>query len=254
MKITVLGCGGSGGVPTIGGGWGNCDPHNPKNIRTRSSVYIETQGVNFLIDTGPDLRQQLLRQHIKKIDAVLYTHDHSDHCHGIDDMRAVSWLADKPIDAYGDATCMQTLEQRFEYIFRVRREIQSPYKPALVPHVIDGPTDIQGVRVTPFVQNHGYMNSLGYRIGNFAYSTDCKGLDEAAFKALEGLDLWIVDASRRKEHPSHSHLEQTLAWIAQVRPKRAVLTHMYPDLDYETLISELPPHIQPGFDGLTVEI
>lgn len=255
MKITILGCGGSGGVPMIGGHWGDCDPKNPKNRRLRASVLVEEGDVSLLIDTSPDIREQLLQNNVQKLSAVLYTHAHADHCHGIDDLRTMNWHMKAPIDIYGDAHTINEITQRFQYIFHPRPEVERYYKPALAPHVITmDPLEFPPLTVTPFEQNHGYMNILGYRIGNFAYSTDCKSLSDAAFKTLEGLDTWVVDCARRKEHPTHSHLAQTLAWIERARPKRAFLTHMGTDLDYTTLCKELPPHIRPAYDGLKIDI
>jgi phosphoribosyl 1,2-cyclic phosphate phosphodiesterase len=256
MKVTILGCGGSGGVPMIGGEWGECDPKNPLNRRSRASILVEEGDTTLLIDTSPDLRTQLLRENTQKVSAVLYTHAHADHCHGIDDLRAMNWHMKAPIDIYGDAPCIETLTSRFDYIFKPKPEAERYYKPALVPHIITPgtPLEFPPLTVLPFPQDHAYLNSMGYRIGNFAYSTDCKTLSDATFKLLEGLDTWVVDCARRREHPTHSHLDQTLAWIERVKPKRAWLTHMGTELDYEALCKQLPPHIKPAHDGLNIEI
>lgn len=254
MKITILGCGGSGGVPMIGNDWGNCDPKNNKNRRLRASVLVEYKATTLLIDTSPDLREQLLSADVRKLTAVLYTHAHADHCHGIDDLRAMNWCMKAPIDVYGDAPTIEKLTTRFDYIFNLRQEAERYYKPALVPHIINGPIEFDALTVIPFAQDHAYMNSLGFRIGKFAYTTDAKTLDEAAFETLRGVDVWVVDCVRRAPHPTHSHLQQTLEWIARVKPKMAYLTHMSPDLDYETLCRELPESIRPAYDGLVVTL
>lgn len=254
MKVTVLGSGWSGGVPVIGGNWGQCNPDNPKNRRLRPSVLVEEGDVSLLIDTSPDIREQLLRAQAKKLSAVLYTHAHADHSHGIDDLRAMNWCMKAPIDIYGDQATMDDLQRRFDYIFRVRPEPQQYYKPALVPHVLDGPLEFGALTVTPFNQNHVHMNSVGYRIGDFAYSTDVKEMPEAAFSVLAGVKVWVVDCIRREPHKTHSHLQQTLQWIERIKPQKAYLTHMDISMDYDALCGELPPHIRPAFDGLTIEI
>jgi phosphoribosyl 1,2-cyclic phosphate phosphodiesterase len=255
MRVTILGCGGSTGVPMVGEVWGNCDPKNPKNTRLRSSVLVEEGDVTLLIDSSPDLRAQLLREKVKNLSAVFYTHMHGDHCHGIDDLRAVSILTGKMIDVYADQDGIDELQQRFEYMFRRPKDAaEHLYKPVLTPHVLNGPVEIQSLKVIPFEQDHVNMKTLGYRLGKFAYSIDCKNLSDQAFETLTGIELWVVDCARRKEHPTHSHLAQTLAWIERVKPKQALLTHMGTDLDYETLCRELPAHVRPAYDGLRVEL
>lgn len=255
MKITILGCGGSGGVPMFGNDWGACDPHEPKNRRTRASVLIETEKTTLLIDTSPDMREQLLRAHAQKLSAVLYTHAHADHCHGIDDLRAVNWRMKAPIDVYGDEPTIEKLTRRFDYIFNVKQlEAERYYKPALVPHIINGPLAFDDCTVIPFRQDHTFMSTLGFRIGAFAYSTDCKKLPEESFAALKGIHTWVVDCVGYEEHPTHSHLAQTLEWINQVKPKKAYLTHMGTGLDYATLCSQLPDFIRPAYDGLVSHI
>jgi phosphoribosyl 1,2-cyclic phosphate phosphodiesterase len=251
-----LGCGPSWGVPRIGGEWGACDPANPRNRRRRVSVLVEAGGAVLLIDTAPDLREQLLDAGTRRIDAVLFTHAHADHLHGIDDLRSVNWLTQRPIPVYADGESLGEIEQRFGYVFTAPKPDRQHayYKPVLEPHRIDGPFLAAGVAVQPFTQDHGFSPTLGFRIGGFAYSTDVVGLDEAAFAALAGIELWIVDCIRRKPHVTHSHLAQTLAWIARVKPRRAVLTHMDESLDYAQLAAELPPGVEPGYDGLVIEL
>jgi phosphoribosyl 1,2-cyclic phosphate phosphodiesterase len=254
MRVRILGCGGSGGVPLIGGNWGACDPAEPKNRRRRCSLLVEHESATILIDTSPDLREQLLDAGTQRLDAVLYTHAHADHLHGIDDLRAINRLMRAPIAIYGDSGTLAAIEKRFGYVFKPIEPGGSFYKPTAVPHAIEGPFEIAGLPIVPFAQDHGFSTTLGFRIGPVAYSTDVVALDEAAFAALDGVVLWIVDCLRHEPHPTHSHLAKTLAWIARVKPRRAVLTHMDVGFDYRSLRRELPEGVEPGYDGLTVEL
>lgn len=256
VRVTVLGCGGSAGVPLIGGDWGACDPADPRNRRSRPSILIETGGKTILVDTGPDLREQLIAARVRHIDAVLFTHAHADHTHGIDDLRGMNLVMKSGIDAYMDAATLADLRTRFGYVFEpLRTGTKWHYKPEVTAHVIDGPFDIGGVRVVPIDQDHGFSRSLGFRIGRFAYSTDVVRLDAAAFAALEGIDTWIVDCVRiAPEHPVHAHLPVTLGWIERVRPRRAYLTHMNQTMDYAAVRAMLPDGIEPAYDGLVIEI
>lgn len=254
MRVTMLGCGGSGGVPLIGGRWGACDPADPRNRRRRVSLLVEHEGTSILVDTSPDLRAQLLDAEVQRLDAVLWTHAHADHVHGIDDLRAVNRLMRTMIDVHADPGTLACLQRRFAYAFGPPSEGAGFYKPCLRPHVIDGPFRVGAVDILPFVQDHGFSSTLGFRFGPVAYSTDAVALSEEAFAALAGIEVWIVDCLRYAPHPTHSHVEQTLAWIERVRPKRAILTHMDPDLDYATLAAQLPAGVEPGRDGLAIEV
>lgn len=255
MRVTVLGCGGSSGVPVIGNQWGDCDPANPRNRRLRPSVLVEQGGVSILVDTTPDLRQQLLSADVRRLDAVLWTHNHADHAHGLDELREICRLMQAPLNVYGMAVHLDEIAARFGYAFAPLRPGDPIYRPVLVPHAVDGPFDVAGLRVVPFVQDHGYMPTLGFRFGAFAYSTDVVRLDEAAFSALEGIEVWVVDCVRvEPPHPVHSHLAQTLEWIARVKPKRAYLTHMNHTMDYDAVRRLLPPGVEPAYDGLVIEI
>ncbi|NIA67753.1 MBL fold metallo-hydrolase [Pelagibius litoralis] len=264
MKLTVLGCGGSGGVPVAGreagGTWGVAKPDNPKNRRSRVSVLIEGEegpdGARdrILIDTSPDLRQQILDNGITALDAVLYTHAHADHCHGLDELRGIVYSRRRPIDAYMDARTRAALTTRFDYAFSSSRAADNLYPALLEDHVIDGDFHVGSIPVTPFTQQHGPDSSLGFRCGDIAYSTDASDLDEAAFAVLEGVKLWVVDCLRDDPHPTHSHVAQTLEWIARVKPERAILTHMNERLDYDELRSRCPPGVEPGYDGLVIEV
>ncbi len=254
MKITMLGCGPSMGVPAIGNDWGACDPSDPRNRRRRASLLIECRGKVILIDTSPDLRDQLLDAEVKRVDAVIMTHAHADHVHGIDDLRAVNRLMRQPIALYADATTLAEIEQRFGYVFEPVPPTGFFYKPTLTPQVIDGPFIAAGIPVMPFTQDHGFSTTLGLRIGAFAYSTDVTELDDTAFAALMGVEAWIVDCLRYEPHATHSHLAKTLGWIERVNPKRAVLTHLDRPLDYAELAARLPPGVEPGQDGLVIEL
>jgi phosphoribosyl 1,2-cyclic phosphate phosphodiesterase len=255
MKVTILGCGSSGGAPLIGNVFGSgVDPNEPRNHRLRPSILIEDGETTLLVDTSPDVRTQLLKCNLKQLAAVLYTHDHADHTHGIDDLRSINWLTEKTLDIYADAETMNEIKRKFAYIFN-NKNSSAPYsyKPSLTPHIIEGPMQFGKLTVIPFKQDHGFIKSLGFRIGDFAYSTDVKELDEAAFDILKGIKIWVVDAMRERPHPSHSHLEQTLGWIERVKPERAFLTHLSHEVDYNKWCGMLPPHIRPAHDGLIIE-
>lgn len=256
MKVTILGCGGSGGVPicsgTPGGNWGNCNPKNPKNRRRRVSILVEAQDHAILVDTGPDLREQLIDTNVNAIDAVLYTHDHADHAHGLDELRYLSYKAGGAIDAYMDETVRQSLTTRFPYAFCSSADPQSQYPALLNDRLIEGSFTVGSIEVIPFVQNHGEIDSMGYRFGEIAYSTDVAELDERAFETLAGVKCWIVSCLRYDPHPSHAHFDRTLEWIERVKPDRAILTHMNQQIDYDDLLSRCPPGVEPGYDGLVV--
>ncbi len=257
MRVTLLGSGSSQGVPEVGCGCAVCRSDHPRNKRTRASLLVETQGKNLLVDTAPDLRQQALREGFTKVDAVLYTHDHADHTAGLDDLRAFNVQADAAIPIYGNKVTLDILEQRYAYAFLPRPE-RAWYRPCVVPHVLpDEPVfgfTAAGVAVTAFEQVHGRIKTFGYRIDNFAYSTDVDVLPEAAFEALAGVDTWIVDCLRYSESYTHSNLERTLGWIARVRPRMAILTHMAHDFDYVRLSSELPAGVVAGYDGIIAQL
>lgn len=257
MKLTVLGCGPSGGVPLVGIGWGRCDPINPKNARLRCSLLIDDGAHKILVDTSPDLRQQLLRTGTTWVDAVLYTHAHSDHAHGIDELRPMHFAGQRrTIPIYGAAHVIGEIQERFNYLFT---SIEDPDKAEIYPrifspHIIQGEFELLGHKIVAFDQDHGHGITTGYRFNNFAYSTDVKSLDDAAFEVLEGVDTWFVDCLDLVPRPTHAHLELTLSWIERVKPRRAILIHMNQNLDYEELKSQLPNGVEPAYDGMVVEV
>ena len=258
LTFTILGCGSSGGVPRLGGVWGDCDPSNPKNRRRRCSLLVTRETAEgttrVLIDTSPDMREQLLDAGVGALDGVVYTHSHADHMHGIDDLRQVVFAQRQRLPVWADGPTQEALLSRFGYAF-VQPE-GSPYPPILDLHTIDGPVTVTGaggpVTLIPFRADHGSMDALGFRIGPLAYLPDAVDIPAESWPVLAGLDCWIVDALRRKPHPTHAHLAKTLGWIARAKPARAVITNMHIDLDYETLLAELPAHITPAYDGMTL--
>lgn len=261
MKFTILGCGTSTGVPRIGGVWGACDPDNPKNYRTRCSFLAERMSDNgsttILVDTTPDLRQQLLGVGTSWLDGVFYSHEHADHTHGIDDLRSVFFNGRRRVDVYYDKPTGDLLNDRFSYCFKQPKG--SNYPPILRGHRIEAgeAVPVQGaggeVEVLPYLQHHGDGTSLGFRVGNVAYSTDIKALPDESYTALEGLDVWILDALRYSEHPSHFSLDEAIEAIERVKPKRAILTHMHIDMDYETVRQQVPDGVEPAYDGMVIE-
>lgn len=258
--LRILGCGSSGGVPRLGGHWGDCDPHNPKNIRKRCSLLVTKTGehgtTRVLIDTSPDLRQQLLDANVGELDAVIYTHAHADHVHGLDDIRMIVYNMRQRLQVWADGDTGNQLLARFGYAFVQPKG--SSYPPICDLNTIDGDVTINGaggaITFTPFEVEHGSIDALGFRIDNAAYLPDVSDIPDDVWPVLENLDLWIVDALRRDPHPTHAHLAKTLGWIERVAPNRAVLTNMHIDLDYATLAAETPDHITPAFDGLALSL
>ena len=256
MKVTVLGCGPSSGVPTIVGDWGACDPSNPKNRRRRPSILVQQDDFTILVDTSPDLREQLISAGIKEIDAVLYTHEHADHVMGIDDLRAVRRFMGHNIDAFAAADVLDGLTRRFGYLFSGIQDPEDLYSPILNGHVIDGPIKLGPFdAIMPIDQDHGICASLGFRFDNFAYSTDVVDFPEGSLDQFKGIDTWVVDSLREgPPHPTHANLERTLEWIDYVRPKRAILTHMNFQADYDTMANACPEGVEPGYDGMVITV
>ena len=259
--LTILGCGSSGGVPRVAQGFGACDPSNPRNYRRRCSVLVERIGeggkTSVLIDLSPDLRAQLIDAGVKRLDAVLMTHAHADHCHGIDDLRPIAIESRKRIDIFMDAPTSDGVRAKFSYIFETPPG--SSYPPILtekrlvagVATVIDGPGG--PIEALPFDLDHGDITALGFRIGDLAYTPDLVDVPERSLPFLAGLKIWIIDALRYRRHPSHLSFDQALGWIARMKPERAILTNLHTDLDYETLRQRVPETVAPAYDGMRVE-
>jgi len=262
LKLTILGCGSSAGVPRVGVGWGACDPDNPKNRRRRCSVLVEKTTADattsVLVDTTPDCRDQLLGADVRRLDAVLYTHEHADHIHGIDDLRPLAIVMHKRIPVYADRMTAELLMMRFGYCFET--PAGSGYPPILeMRHLAPGiMTRVAGpggaLEAMPFRMIHGDIEALGFRFGNVAYAPDVSSMPQESLRYLEDLEVLIIDALRYTPHPTHFSVAEALELIGKVRPRRAILTNLHTDLDYETLRGELPPHIEPAYDGLQVEI
>jgi phosphoribosyl 1,2-cyclic phosphate phosphodiesterase len=264
LEVVILGSGSSGGVPRADGAWGVCDPANPLNRRSRCSLMVRRRSeagperqTTVVVDASPEFRLQTVAAGVRRLDGLLMTHDHADQAHGIDDIRAFALVQRSRIDCWMDEATRTSLERRFGYIFS-----GEGYYPAIAeihdlpPHgagwSVDGPSG--PIPVTTFDQDHGGMRSVGYRFGGLAYSSDVVDLPEEAFAALQDLDVWIVDALRYTPHPTHAHVERSLEWIARVRPRRAILTNMHIDLDYEELKGRLPPGVEPAYDGMAIDI
>lgn len=262
LRLTILGCGSSAGVPRVGVGWGACDPLNPRNRRRRCSVLVEkTTGnktTSVLVDTTPDLRDQLLGANVKRLDAVLYTHEHADHIHGIDDLRPLAIVMHHRIPVYADRVTSELLQMRFGYCFQT--PAGSSYPPILTMHHLElgVPTIISGpggaIDAVPFRMVHGDIDALGFRFGNIAYAPDVSTMPTGSLRFFEGLEVLIIDALRYTPHPTHFSVSEALGFIEQVKPRRAILTNLHTDLDYEKLKRELPEHIEPAFDGLQIEV
>jgi phosphoribosyl 1,2-cyclic phosphate phosphodiesterase len=260
MKFTILGCGSSAGVPRPALGWGRCDPNNPKNRRRRTSLLVERHAsggvTRLLVDTSPDLREQLLDADVDWLDGVFYTHEHADHTHGIDDLRSLFIKRRQRLDVYLDDATAAMMRSRFAYCF------QSPpgsgYPPIAIEHRLTAgsPVLVTGsggsIPVLPFLQDHGDIPSLGFRFGGLAYSCDLSGIPESSLDALGDLEVWILDALRYTPHPSHFSVDDALRWIERIKPRRAVLTNLHADLDYDVLRGKLPPYVTPAFDGMTL--
>ena len=257
LRVTILGCGSSGGVPRLGGRWGACDPGNPLNRRRRCALLVERieggHATQVLIDAGPDMRAQLLDAEVETLDGVLFTHDHADHVHGIDDLRQIVFNRRARLPVWASPATAETLRRRFGYVFDQPED--SLYPPILDLRLIDGPLTVHGpggpIEARPFAVPHGPgMEALGFRIGPVAYLPDVSAMSPEAWEAVRGLDCWIVDALRYEPHLTHSHLSQTLDWIDRAAPRRAIITNMHIDLDHARVEAETPPHVSPAHDGM----
>jgi phosphoribosyl 1,2-cyclic phosphate phosphodiesterase len=262
VRVTLLGTGGSAGVPMIGGedgtgDWGVCDPSEPRNRRTRASIVVESAtGMRLLVDTAPDMREQLLACRVPRVDAVIYTHAHADHITGLDDVRILNRIGGRPLDAFATRRTLEELTRRFGYAFRPW-EPPGFFRPALVAREVEaGETIVTAdMPVRLFEQDHGFSPTLGLRIGGFGYSTDVVRLDDAALAALAGIDTWVVGCFlRRGPHKTHADLPQVMDWARRIGARRTVLTHMGTDMDWAWLRANLPPGLEPGHDGMIFEL
>ncbi|SDZ09613.1 phosphoribosyl 1,2-cyclic phosphate phosphodiesterase [Jannaschia faecimaris] len=260
LRFTILGCGSSGGVPRLGGHWGDCDPEEPKNRRRRCSMLVERIGpdgiTRVLIDTSPDMREQLLDARIGALDGVVFTHAHADHAHGIDDLRMIVFNQRARLNIWADDSTWTDLSRRFQYVFETPEG--SSYPPILTRHTIDGTITIEGaggaITLYPVKVGHGSINALGFRIGGLCYMPDVDTIPAEAMPLLTDLSVWVLDALRRTPHPSHLSLPQTLAWFERMKPARGVLTNMHIDLDWATVQAETAPNIDAAFDGMVIEL
>jgi phosphoribosyl 1,2-cyclic phosphate phosphodiesterase len=264
LEVTILGSGSSGGVPRADGNWGVCDPADPRNRRSRCSMMIRRMSgegperwTTAVVDTSPEFRQQTAAAGAKRLDALLMTHDHADQAHGIDDIRAFAQRQRARIPCHVDAATQATLDRRFGYIFHGEKGYPAiadlvRIPPHGVDWRVDGPSG--ALPIVTFDQDHGEVRSVGYRFGPAVYSSDVLQLDDAAFQAMVGAELWIVDALRYTPHPTHAHLERTLEWIGRLRPRHAILTNLHIDLDYAELAMRLPPGVEPAYDGMRIEL
>lgn len=260
LKITVLGCGNAAGVPSIGNHWGQCDPTEPRNRRTRASIAVQSDSSALVVDTGPDFKFQINANNIENIDAVLYSHAHSDHVNGIDDLRVLRLRHKKVIPVYGNAETLADIMRRFDYMFS-EIDPEGLYPQVCAVHELSQThmgrvMDVEGIPVIPFVQSHGSAGiTLGFRFGNLAYSTDMQTLDQAAIETIRGVDTWIVDAGAYKMPHNfvHATLRQVFELNEQVQARQVYLTHMPSFMDYRTLMSELPAGYAPAYDGLVID-
>ncbi len=259
LRFTVLGCGSSGGVPRIGRNWGQCNPLNPRNRRRRCSLLIQlferAAQTAVLVDTSPDMREQLLAANVGCLDGVVYTHGHADHVNGLDDLRMVYHVRGSRVPVWADRRTAHALQRRFNYAFT--QPENSSYPPILDLHPLGQSLQVSGaggtISIRVFPVRHGSIDSVGLRVEDLAYVPDVSALYETSWEALEGIDCWIVDALRRRPHPSHTHLARTLKWIRRVGPRHAYLTNMHIDLDYEAVDAETPENVSPAHDGLVIE-
>lgn len=255
MKVRILGSGTSSGVPRIGNDWGDCDPANPKNRRTRASILVSTDTTRILIDTSPDMREQLLAADVSDFDAVIWTHDHADHCHGIDDLRQVMHArGGEPVRGLARPFAAAQLKAKFGYAFAGR----AGYRPTVKMEELPDGIIIGDIHVRVADQPHGGITSAGIRFDNndksIAYATDFHEMTNAMRALYAGVDLWVVDALRRAPHPTHPNLASVLGWIGELAPRRSALVHMDNSMDYASLVAELPAGVEPGYDGLEIAI
>lgn len=256
MQITILGSGSSVGAPAIGCDCKVCMSTNPKNKRTRASIYLESNGVSILVDTSPDLRMQALNCKLKKIDAVFYTHSHADHINGIDDIKSFNFLAQKPIPAFGDRFTMEYLQKAFPFVFWDNVPGKGWYKPWLTPNIFEfyDRFNFMGIDIQTFEMSHGKLSVVGYRFNDVVYTTDTNFIDERGFEIIKGAKLWIVDCLRYDDSDTHANYDLTMKWLDKVKPEKAIITHMAHDFDYDIIKNQLPKNAQPAYDGMIIKL
>jgi len=257
VKVTILGSGASSGTPSIEAGWGDCDPENPRNRRTRPSILVERDGRRILVDTAPDLREQMLRAGVRRLDGIVLTHGHADHLHGIDDVRGFNRVMNAAIDLWADAETLETVMERFAYVLAPLRDgVDHYYKPTLVPHTYGtvAPFRVGGIDIRAFEQDHGHSITHGLRLGDLAYTTDLVRLPDAAVAALHGVHTWIVGVFSWDPHPTHLHVDAALELRERIKPKRMVITHMSPRIDYDKLTAYVPEGVEAAYDGMELEV
>lgn len=259
MKVTILGSGGSTGTPSVEYGWGNCDAKNPKNRRLRPGIYIENDdGKSILIDTGPDLREQLLANNIQKADAIIYTHAHADHTHGIDDVRSLNRLMQKAIPAYMTQKTYEALEGSFPWVFEQISPQENFYKPTLVQHILKQPKDIRdiaGMKISFFEQSHGHSKSTGIQVEEgIALTTDVVDIPEDTLMSYRGVKHWFVGMIGFSAHPTHAHYDLIMEWADKIRPQYIWLTHLGNNLDHQKLLEVLPENVRPVYDGMVIDV
>jgi len=254
MKVRILGCGTSSGVPRVGNVWGDCDPAESRNRRRRVAILVSYGKTRILVDTGPDLREQLLDADVSDIEAVIWTPDHADHCHGIDDLRQLYHARGRPVAGYARPDTLDSLLHRFAYAF----DGKSGYPAVARANILPDHMNLAGLSIRTVDQPHGNITSAGLRFDaggkSFVYSTDFSHLTDDMARMIEGVDLWIVDALRRNPHPTHPPFLQVVAWTGDLKPKLALLTHLDNSMDYRNLLAELPAGIEPAYDGQEIDL
>jgi phosphoribosyl 1,2-cyclic phosphate phosphodiesterase len=258
IKVTILGCGAAGGVPSISEGWGQCNPANPKNNRRRASILVQDGHSTVLVDASPDLRAQLLDSGTTKLDGVVFTHAHADHFHGLDELREINRVLRGPLDIYANAETQRDLELRFGYAFEGIPPGEPIFRPWLIAHQIGETASdtfmVKTLQVKTFRQDHGFSATLGLRFGDLVYSTDVVELPDEAKAIIRGAKVWIVDALALTPHPTHAHLDKVLGWVEELQPHRTIITHMGPKMDYDVVNARCPVGVTAAFDGMTVEV
>ncbi len=256
MRVTILGSGSAAGVPSVSGGWGKCDPRNPKNRRSRASILVEEGPTTILVDTSPDLRDQMLAANLRRVDAVLYTHAHADHLHGIDELRELTRINKAPVDAYATVETIAQMEARFGYVFKGIPPGAPYFRPWLAPHAISNfeRFAVGSIPIQAMPQDHGFSETIGFRFGELAYSTDVVRMPAESMAVLKGVKVWILGVLSDIPYPTHVHVAQALEWVAEIKPERTIITHMSNALDYADLSARVPAGVSVAYDGLVIDV